>query len=123
MRSLITFALALGSLLGGAALCLAADGMLGVELVERGGKVVIFKVLTNTSAAQIGIEPGDVLVKVGTKTITTIQEALDAKAAANNNEDIPFIFETPGGTWAINARFEKGQPYGKYSAPNARPKR
>lgn len=123
MRLIFTFALALCAVTVGNSQCRAADGMFGVELVERDGKVVILKVVKGSDAESVGIEPGDILYKVGTKRITSIQEALDVKAAANNNEDIPFIIETPGGLWDINARFEKGQPYGKYKAVKPRPKK
>jgi S1-C subfamily serine protease len=123
MRFAISISLAACAITVGSAVCLAADGKLGVELVERDGKVVISEVMKGSDAASVGIEAGDILYKVGAKKIATIQDALDAKSMAKNNEDIPFIFETPGGLWDVNARFEKGQPYGKYSAPKPRPKK
>ena len=101
--------------------CLAADGRLGVELVERNGKVVVLNIMKGSSAEAVGIEPGDTLQKVGTTRINNIQDALDAKAAANNNDDVPFIFGTPCGLWDINARFEKGTPYYKFVAAKPRP--
>lgn len=101
---------------------LAADGLLGVELVERDGQVVITRVLAGSGAASIGIQPGDILMKVGTTSIQTIQDALDAKNAAANNTDIPMILQTPGGVWPINGRFEKGQVYMMAKAVGARPK-
>jgi S1-C subfamily serine protease len=105
-----------------AAPAFAADGRLGVELVERDGEVVILKVLPNTSAENVGIRPGDVLVKVNGAQIGSIQDALDAKEDADNNTDVKFVFRTPAGNlWKVKARFEKGKPYGKFTATEARP--
>src|SRR5205085_3109400 len=114
MRFTFTLASALCVIAVGGPKCLAADGKLGVELVARDGKVVILSVIKGSGAERIGIQPGDVLSKVGATKITSIQAALDAKAAASNNVDVPMIIETPGGRWDIKARFEAGQPYGTY---------
>ncbi|QDU95718.1 PDZ domain-containing protein [Lignipirellula cremea] len=100
---------------------IAAEGKLGVELVERNGQVVILQVLSGSGAQAIGIQRGDVLLKVGATNINSIQDALNAKAAASNNTDVPFLIGTPNGTWPINARFESGQPYSKYSSSVQRP--
>lgn len=121
MRHFSGLALALCAIAVTSAPCLAADGKLGVFLVERSGRVVIQNVEPGSGADAIGIQPGDVLVKVGTTDVSSIQDALNAKALAQNNVDVPFLLETPGGLWAINARFERGQPYGKYTAAQRRP--
>jgi hypothetical protein len=99
----------------------AADGLLGVELIERDGRVIIVGVVPGSGAASVGIQAGDTLDKVGTTSIGSVQDALNAKAAATNNTDVPMIIGTPNGPWAINARFEAGQPYGKYTIMHARP--
>lgn len=99
----------------------SADGKLGVYLLERNGQVIIQDVISNSGAELVGIRPGDILLKVGTTSIGSIQDAMDAKATAPNNTDIPMLFQTPGGLWPLNARFEKGTPYGKYKAAQPRP--
>jgi len=97
----------------------AADGRLGVELIERNNKVVILNIIKGSGAEGV-LEPGDILYKVGTTKISNIQDALNAKASAANNSDIPFIILRKGEYYDFNGRFEKGQPYSIYSKPMLR---
>jgi membrane-associated protease RseP (regulator of RpoE activity) len=97
----------------------AAEGLLGVHLVQDGNRVVITQVIGGTSAAQVGIQPGDVLAKVGTTDIYTIQDALDAKKAAPEGVDVPMVILTPHGPWPINAQFGGGTVL--YFAKDPRP--
>ena len=123
MRNIYLVALVLsGCILAGSPAC-AAEGKLGVELARRGGKVVIVRVYPDTPARDVGIEPGDILVKVGKKDINSIQDALDAKAAAKDNQDIDFVLETPGGFWTVRARFETGKNYARFKAESPRPRK
>src|SRR5689334_23878438 len=114
MRSIVMGALALvGVGLNGLS-ALAADGRFGVELVERCGRVVIVDVIKGSGAEGV-FRAGDVLYKVGATRIGTVQDALNAKADAPNNKDVPIVIERDGSLYDLNGRFEKGQPYGKYS--------
>src|SRR5690349_21800837 len=109
MRSIVMGALALVGVGLNDLSALAADGRFGVELVERGGKVVIVDIIKGSGAEGV-LQPGDVLYKVGTTRIRTIQDALNARADAPNNKDIPIIIERDGALYDLNGRFEKGQP-------------
>jgi len=84
---------------------LHARGFLGLELAESGttaaattGTVRVAAVLADTPAARAGVRPGDRLVRVLDRPVTTIKAARDAVAAVRTDDRVELVVRRGAGS-------------------------
>jgi Aspartyl protease/PDZ domain len=73
-------------------------GFLGLELAEADGLVRVADVLADSPAARAGVRPGDRLVRVLDRDVTTIRAARDAVAAVRPDDRVPLVVRRGAGT-------------------------
>jgi S1-C subfamily serine protease len=75
-------------------------GFLGIELAEEGGTVRAAAVLADSPAARAGVRPGDVLVRIGDREVTSIKAARAAVAAVRPDDRAILVVHRDAGAGA-----------------------
>jgi hypothetical protein len=81
-------------------------GFLGIALAEEGGAVRAAAVLAESPAARAGVRPGDVLVRIGDREVTSIKAAREAVAAIQPDDGVALVVRRAAGAGA-GARTEE----------------
>jgi hypothetical protein len=67
---------------------LAPQGLLGIEIEEREGKIVVTRALPGTPAEAAGLQPGDVLEEVHRSTVEKLESTHEAIAGVRPGEEV-----------------------------------
>ena len=74
----------------------AGDGALGVTLAEEPDGARVTRVFGRSAADQAGLRVGDIIVGVGTRTVRSIAEAVEAVAAHHTGDRVEIRFRRRG---------------------------
>jgi hypothetical protein len=75
-------------------------GFLGIALAEEGGTVRAAAILADSPAARAGVRPGDVLVRIGDREITSTKAAREAVAAVQSDDGVTLVVRRDTGAGA-----------------------
>jgi hypothetical protein len=71
-------------------------GHIGARFAERDGVVVVSQITPDSPAAGAGLQPGDVLVSVGSRKVTGLVEAAEVLRDKEPGKDVRLVVQTPG---------------------------
>jgi S1-C subfamily serine protease len=82
-------------------------GLVGVEVEEKDGKVVVKKVLPDSPAERGGVKDGDVIVQFRDKEITKLAD-LEKVAAIAADKEVELVVERSGSQKTIQLTTARG---------------
>jgi len=83
---------------------------LGVEVVEQGKQVVITRLLEGGPAALAGMMPGDVIVAVGKKSVSSHADLVAIVANLKPGDEVPVDIARGNKTGAVQIQVVRGKP-------------
>lgn len=83
-------------------------GLVGIELSDKDGKIVVTKVLPNTPAAQADIKVDDVIVSVNTKPVKATKDVHKALSNVGIDKEVSFDIDRAGSEKIIKLTTARG---------------